>query len=151
MIIKVGNINFNVPEKDAQKSDWKTYLNKLRKEFSRDRANELFLITWRFNGSFSYTTDSEFNNYFKKKGILLPTDTAKAISSLKDGAETIFDIVGFGLNVVKYGVPVIGGVTLLIVLYFLFNVAKKGNVSDLAMITPQGRALKMGGASKLLK
>lgn len=148
MIITFGKRNINVPDENANKSDWKTYLKKLRDEFPRDRANELFLITWRHNGTFSYTTDSDFNKYFKKKGILLPSDMAKAISSVKDFGGSIFDIVGMGLNVVKYGVPIIGGCALILVVYYLFNIAKKGNVSDLAMITPQGRALKGG---KLLK
>tara|TARA_R100000697_G_scaffold10758_1_gene16474 strand:+ start:211 stop:660 length:450 start_codon:yes stop_codon:yes gene_type:complete len=148
IITFADNRNINVPEENAQKSDWKTYLAKLRNEFPRDRANELFLITWRFNGTFSYTTDSDFNNYFKKKGILLPSDTAKAIASVKDVGSSLFDIVGMTINIAKYGIPIVGGITLILVLYFLFNVSKKGNVSDLAMLTPQGRALKMG---KLLK
>ena len=148
MIITFGNRNINVPESDAQKSDWKTYLNKLRDEFPRDRANELFLITWRYNGTFAYTTDSEFNRYFRKKGILIPTDTAKAIASVKDLGSSIFDMVGMTLNIVKYGVPIVGGITLILVLYYLFNIAKKGDVSDVANFIPQGRALK---GAKLLK
>lgn len=142
------NRNINVPEQDAMKSDWKVYLDKLRKEFPRGRANELFLITWRYNGTFSYTTDSDFNKHFQKKGISIPSDSASAIASVKDLGSNVFDILALPFKIAKYGVPIIGGVTLLIVLYYLFNIAKKGNVSDLAMITPQGRALKMG---KLLK
>ena len=36
------NRNINVPEQDAMKSDWKVYLDKLRKEFPRGRARTYF-------------------------------------------------------------------------------------------------------------
>ena len=147
MIVKIDKLTINVPDANAQQSAWKLYLNKLRDEFPRDRANELFLYTWRFNGTFSYTTDSDFNDYFKKKGIDLPNDAAKALAASKDATGAIADTIGTMFNIAKYAVPIVGGVTLLIVLYFLFNVAKKGDIGAVAALHPAGRGMK---AAKML-
>ena len=145
MIVKVDDISVVIPTSNSPKGQWITYYKNLEKNFSKNDAKEIFLITWQYEGAFSHTTDPEFNDFFAKKGINLPNATGLLIAGSRSAAGGVADLVSSAFNIGKYAVPIITGSVLLIVLYFLFNVAKKGNISDVAMALPQGRAVKAAG------
>ena len=71
-----------------------------------------------------------------------------ATRTIADLSEIGGNIFGLGKNLTKVlsiGVPVILAVVLVGVIVLLKNSAKNADVSDLAMLTPAGRGLKLLG------
>jgi len=128
-----------IPDSNSNCAAWKIYYKNLDKRFSRNRSNEIFLLTWQYNGSTSCTTDADFNEYFAKKGMNLPGALAGALASYKKTAGGMFNTLANVTTFTLYAIPIIAGGALLIILYYLFNLAKKGDPNTLLAITPAGR------------
>jgi hypothetical protein len=71
-----------------------------------------------------------------------------ATRTIADLSEIGGNLFGLGKNLTKIlsiGVPIILAVTLIGIIAMLRNTTKNADVSDLAMLTPAGRSLKLLG------
>ncbi|MEO9870353.1 MAG: hypothetical protein ABJQ69_03560 [Ekhidna sp.] len=148
--ITIGRRKFFIPEKGSPCDLWRTYFTKLKSEVGAENAKMLWLITWDKNGSASCTTNAAFNKWLKRNEIDVSSAASRAVADVSAiGA----NILGLSKNMTKalsFGVPILlGGVTI-VILMVLFNTAKKADLSDVAAITPIGRAAKLTGNLKRL-
>lgn len=148
--ITIGKKVFFIPEPGSPCDLWKAYFKKLKSEVGAENAKMLWLVTWGKNGSASCTTNPDFNRWLKKNRIDVSNAATRAVADVSAIGE---NILGFGKNMTKvlsFGVPILlGGVTI-VILIVLFNTAKKADLSDVAALTPAGRAAKLSGGLKLL-
>ena len=148
--IRIGKKVFFVPEQGSPCDLWKAYFKKLKSEVGAENAKMLWLVTWDKNGSTSCTTSPDFNKWLKRNEI----DVSSAATRIVADVSAIGgNILGLSKNMTKllsFGLPILlGGVTL-VILVILFNTAKKADLSDVAALTPAGRAAKLSGGLKLL-
>jgi hypothetical protein len=143
--VNVDNRIFLVPEADDPCDFWTSYFAKLKSEIGQENAKMIWLITWKSNGSASCTTSPNFNKWLNQNNLDVSNMATRTIADL---SEIGGDIFGLGKNLTKIlsiGVPVILAVVLVGVIVLLKNSAKNAEVSDLAMLTPAGRGLKLLG------
>jgi len=143
--INIDNRIFLVPEADDPCDFWTSYYAKLKSELGKDNAKMIWLITWKSNGSTSCTTSPNFNKWLNQNNLDVSNMATRTIADLSEIGGNIF---GLGKNLTKVlsiGVPVILAVVLVGIIVLLRNTAKDADVSDLAMLTPAGRGLKLLG------
>jgi hypothetical protein len=142
MKVTVDDLTITIPTQDSPKDMWKVYYRTLRENFSKLRTHEIFLTTWQYNGSYGHTTDPEFNEFFADKGLNLPTTSAGMIADVRSTLGFIGNIVETGIKIGVYAVPVVGGITVLIILYFLFRTAKDLDVNKAVSSVASLKSLK---------
>ena len=143
--VNIDNRIFLVPEADDPCDFWTSYFTKLKSELGQENAKMIWLITWKSNGSASCTTSPKFNKWLNQNNLDVSNMATRTIADLSEIGGNIF---GLGKNLTKIlsiGVPVILAVVLVGVIVLLKNSAKNADVSDLAMLTPAGRGLKLLG------
>lgn len=143
--VNVDNRIFLVPEADDPCDFWTSYYAKLKSELGRENAKMIWLITWKSNGSASCTTSPNFNKWLNQNNLDVSNMATRTIADLSEIGGNLF---GLGKNLTKVlsiGVPVILAVVLVGIIVLLRNSAKNADVTDLAMLTPAGRGLKLLG------
>lgn len=141
--VNLDNRIFLIPEADDPCDFWTSYFAKLRSELGRENAKMIWLITWKANGSNACTTSPNFNKWLQKNDLDVSNMATRTIADLSEIGGNLF---GLGKNLTKIlsiGVPVILGVVLVGIIVLLRNSTKNANVTDLTMLTPAGRGLKL--------
>lgn len=133
-----------IPEKSSECSEWISYFKKLEGKFGAENAKTIWLKTWQVNGSTaSCTTRPDFNAFFKKQDIDVTNLATAAVASAADLGGSIMGL-GKGLTkVLTYGVPIVATAIIAAILYAIVKVAKNTTASDVAALTPQGRAASL--------
>lgn len=143
--VTVHNTSFLIPEADDPCDFWTSYYAKLKKEVGSDNAKMLWLVTWKTNGSALCATSPTFNSWLKKNELDVSNMATRSIADISEIGGNIFGL-GKGLTkVLSIGIPVILSIVLILIVVILRNSAKDANLSDLAMLTPAGRATKLLG------
>lgn len=143
--INIENRIFLVPEADDPCDFWTSYFTKLKSELGQENAKMIWLITWKSNGSTSCTTSPNFNKWLHKNNLDVSNMATRTIADISEIGGNIF---GLGKNLTKIlsiGVPVILAVALVGIIVLLRNTSKNADLSDVAMLTPAGRGLKLLG------
>ena len=143
--INIENHIFLVPEADDPCDFWTSYFTKLKSELGQENAKMIWLITWKSNGSSSCTTSPNFNKWLHKNNLDVSNMATRTIADISEIGGNIF---GLGKNLTKIlsiGVPVILAVVLVGIIVLLRNTSKNADLSDVAMLTPAGRGLKLLG------
>jgi hypothetical protein len=143
--INLENRIFLIPEADDPCDLWTSYFAKLKSELGQKNAKMIWLITWKTNGSATCTTSPNFNKWLRQNNLDVSNMATRTIADLSEIGGNIF---GLGKNLTKIlsiGVPVILAVVLVGIIVLLKNSAKNADLSDLAMLTPAGRGLKLLG------
>lgn len=143
--INIDNRIFLVPEADDPCDFWTSYFTKLKRELGKENAKMIWLITWKTNGSAACTTSPNFNKWLDKNDLDVSNMATRTIADISEIRGNIF---GLGKNLTKVlsiGVPVILAVVLVGIIVLLKNTAKNADLSDVAMLTPAGRGLKLLG------
>lgn len=141
--VNLDNRIFLIPEVDDPCDFWKSYFVKLKSELGKENAKMIWLITWKTNGSATCTTSPNFNKWLQKNDLDVSNMATRTIADLSEIGGNLF---GLGKNLTKIlsiGVPVILGIVLVGIIVLLRNSTKNANVTDLAMLTPAGRGLKL--------
>lgn len=141
--VNLDNRIFLIPEADDPCDFWTSYFAKLRSELGKENAKMIWLITWKTNGSNACTTSPNFNKWLQKNDLDVSNMVTRTIADLSEIGGNLF---GLGKNLTKIlsiGVPVILGVVLVGIIVLLRNSTKNTNVTDLTMLTPAGRGLKL--------
>lgn len=133
-----------IPEKSSECSEWISYYKKLDSKFGAENAKTIWLKTWQVNGSTaSCTTRPDFNAFFKKHDIDVTNLATSAVASVADMGGSL---MGLGKGITKmlvYGVPIVLTVVIGAIVYSVVRVAKNATPSDIASLTPQGRAASL--------
>lgn len=143
--INIENRIFLVPEADDPCDFWTSYFTKLKSELGQENAKMIWLITWKSNGAGSCTTSPNFNKWLHKNNLDVSNMATRTIADISEIGGNIF---GLGKNLTKIlsiGVPVILAVVLVGIIVLLRNSSKNADLSDVAMLTPAGRGLKLLG------
>ena len=143
--VNIDNRIFLVPEADDPCDFWTSYFAKLKRELGQENAKMIWLITWKSNGSSSCTTSPNFNKWLHKNNLDVSNMATRTIADISEIGGNIF---GLGKNLTKIlsiGVPVILAVVLVGIIVLLRNTSKNTDLSDVAMLTPAGRGLKLLG------
>jgi hypothetical protein len=143
--VNVDNRIFLVPEADDPCDFWTSYFAKLKSEIGQENAKMIWLITWKTNGSTSCTTSPNFNKWLNKNNLDVANMATRTISDLSEIGGNLF---GLGKNLTKIlsiGIPVILAAVLVSIIVLLRNTSKNADLSDVAMLTPAGRGLKLLG------
>lgn len=146
--INIQNKSYIVPESNDPCELWVGYFNALKATVGTTNARTIWLVTWKTNGSYSCTTNGDFNKWLKKNRIDVSSAATRAIA---DASEIGSNFMGLGKNlskVVSIAVPVTLTLLLAVIGLILWNTAKKTDATDLAMLTPMGRSI--GGGIKFL-
>lgn len=141
--VNLDNRIFLIPEADDPCDFWTSYFAKLKSELGKENAKMIWLITWKTNGSATCTTSPNFNKWLQKNNLDVSNMATRTISDLSEIGGNLF---GLGKNLTKIlsiGVPVILGIVLVGIIVLLRNSTKNADVTDLAMLTPTGRGLKL--------
>ena len=141
--VNLDNRIFLIPEVDDPCDFWTSYFGKLKSELGKENAKMIWLITWKTNGSATCTTSPNFNKWLQKNNLDVSNMATRTISDLSEIGGNLF---GLGKNLTKIlsiGVPVISGIVLVGIIVLLRNSTKNTDVTDLAMLTPAGRGLKL--------
>ena len=141
--VNLDNRIFLIPEADDPCDFWTSYFTKLRSELGKENAKMIWLITWKTNGSATCTTSPNFNKWLQKNNLDVSNMATRTIADLSEIGGNLF---GLGKNLTKIlsvGVPIILGVVLVGIIFLLRNSTKNANVTDLTMLTPAGRGLKL--------
>tara|TARA_R100001377_G_scaffold59715_1_gene36039 strand:- start:146 stop:592 length:447 start_codon:yes stop_codon:yes gene_type:complete len=143
--VNVDNRIFLVPEADDPCDFWTSYFAKLKSEIGQENAKMIWLITWKTNGSASCTTNPNFNKWLNQNNLDVTNMATRTIADLSEIGGNLF---GLGKNLTKIlsiGIPVILAVVLVGIIVLLRNTSKNADLSDVAMLTPAGRGLKLLG------
>ena len=133
-----------VPEKSSECSEWISYFKKLELKFGSENAKTIWLKTWQVNGSVaSCTTRPDFNAFFKKQNIDVTNLMTSAVASAADLGGSLMGL-GKGITkVLTYGVPIVMTAVIGAVLYAVVRMSRNTSVSEVANLTPEGRALSI--------
>lgn len=143
--IQVNNTTFLIPESDDPCTLWVGYFSKLKKELGTENAKMVWLVTWKTNGAMSCLTNPSFNGWLQKNKLDVSNAATRTISDL---SEIGGNFLGLGKNITKLltvGVPVVIGAVIIGFLVLMNNSTKKADLSDLSMLTPVGRGIKLLG------
>lgn len=143
--VNIDNRIFLIPEADDPCDFWTSYYGKLKSELGQDNAKMIWLITWKSNGSSSCTTSPNFNKWLNKNNLDVSNMATRTIADISEIGGNLF---GLGKNLTKIlsiGVPVILAVVLVGIIVLLRNTSKNTDLTDVAMLTPAGRGLKLLG------
>ncbi|MHA7058476.1 hypothetical protein ACWGOQ_0014735 [Aquimarina sp. M1] len=143
--VTIQNTSFLIPEADDPCDFWTSYYVKLKKEVGQDNAKMLWLVTWKTNGSAFCTTSPSFNKWLLKNELDVSNMATRSIADISEIGGNIFGLGKSLTKILSIGVPVILTITLILIVVVLRNSAKDADITDLAMLTPAGRATKLLG------
>lgn len=143
--VTIQNTSFLIPEADDPCDFWTSYYAKLKKEVGQDNAKMLWLVTWKTNGSALCTTSPSFNKWLLKNELDVSNMATRSIADISEIGGNIFGLGKSLTKILSIGVPVILTITLILIVVVLRNSAKNADITDLAMLTPAGRATKLLG------
>jgi len=127
-----------LPTLQSKDIEWINWMKALDKDFDRDTSVNLFLNLWGKRGTSDART-LQLRQYMKDK---YNVDLSEgAIDKVVDLGGGIVDTMGSIFKVGKITFYVIGGVILVAVGAAIYGIVK--NPSKAALLTPQGRTLKM--------
>ncbi|GAA0892646.1 hypothetical protein GCM10009122_23250 [Fulvivirga kasyanovii] len=141
--IKVSDKTFVIPESSSPCDMWRAYFNKLKKEMGHENAKMIWLMTWQSNGATACTTSADFNKWLKKNDIDVSSATGRAIADFTGIGS---NILGFGKGLTKtlsIAIPLTLAGVVAAILFILFNTARKADLTDAAMLMPQGRLAQL--------
>lgn len=129
-----------IPTTDSKDIEWINWMKELDKEFDRGTSVSLFLKLWGKRGTSNART-LELRKFMKDK---YNVDLSEgAIDKVVDLGGGVIDTMGGIFKVGKITFYVIGGVIVVAIGAALYSLIK--NPSNAMYLSPQGRALKMGG------
>ncbi|WP_010520473.1 hypothetical protein [Aquimarina agarivorans] len=137
------NKTFLIPESNDPCEIWVGYFSKLKSEVGSENAKMLWLITWKAKGATSCLTNPSFNNWLIKNKIDV---TNMATRTLSDLSEIGGNFLGMGKDITKIlsiGIPVVLGSVLIGLIIIFRNTTKNATLTDLAIGTPAGSAVKL--------
>lgn len=143
--VHVDNRIFLIPEAGDPCAFWTSYYTRLKSELGSANAKMIWLMTWKSNGATRCTTSPQFNTWLKKHDLDVSNMATRTIADLSEIGGNMF---GLGKNLTKVlavGLPVLLAVILVSVIVLLQKSAKTIELSDIAMLTPAGRGLKLLG------
>lgn len=143
--VQVNNTSFLIPEGDDPCAIWVGYFSKLQKELGKSNARTLWLVTWKEKGAVSCLTNPSFNNWLQKNDIDVSNAATRTVADLSEIGGNVMGISKNLTKVFSIGVPIVLAVALLSVLIILRNTTKNADLTDLSMLTPMGRGLKLLG------
>ena len=143
--INIENRIFLVPEADDPCDFWTSYFTKLKSELGQENAKMIWLITWKSNGSSSCTTSPNFNKWLHKNNLDVTNMATRTIADISEIGGNIFGLSKNLTKILSIGVPVILAVVLVGIIVLLRNTSKNADLSDVSMLTPAGRGLKLLG------
>lgn len=138
--IQLKNKTFLIPQQNDPCELWRTYFTQLKKAVGKENAKMIWLVTWSKNGNSSCTTASGFNRFLKQNQIDVSSAATRAVA---DVANMGSNVLGLGKTLTKMlsvGIPVALAAILIVILVVLFKTAKKAEISDIANLTPIGKA-----------
>ncbi len=142
--ITIENKTFVIPEKNSPCNLWRTYFEQLKQAVGKKQAKTIWLVTWGENGATTCTLKPEFNNWLKQYDIQVANTSAKAVADLSSIGGNVLGLGKRMTYIASIGTPVLLGGAALAVLLLLYNTAKRGDITDLAMLHPAGRAQRIG-------
>lgn len=139
----------SIPTASSESQQWIQWHKSLRKVFGKKQANDIWVYAWSKRGGKNAKANTvDTRNYMSKQGVELDKT---ALSSLADFGDSVGSFFGGMFSIWKWAM--IGGAVIgtVILVRILWKMSKNPNKSlgQIAMVTPQGRALK--GASALSK
>ena len=139
--IKIHNTTIIIPDKQSPCDLWKRYFLELKQHFGTAHAKSLWLLTWASNGAASCTTSAGFNQWLAKYDIDVSTMATKTIADLGAVKDQLFGLSKGITKVLTIGIPVVLIAVLIGIVLAIYNSAKNASLSDVAALTPQGRAV----------
>lgn len=129
--VTIGRKTFLIPEPGSPCELWRSYFKRLKQDLGTDNARTIWLITWSKNGSTLCTTNADFNLWLKRNQIDVSNAATRAVADI---SQISGNIMGLGKNLTKMlsiAVPATLGITLLIILFFLFRNARTTGITEL--------------------
>lgn len=142
---KVNPLN-NIPNKKSNGDEWQLWHTILKDNFGKKQANAIFLKAWK-KQSVSNASTIDLRAYLSKNGINLEKGM---FESAQDAGSDLLGNLGDLLQVGKYVVYGVVGITVVGLGMIVFNVAKNpiGAAKAAAAFTPAGAAGAAAGAMK---
>ncbi|KKS77436.1 MAG: hypothetical protein UV51_C0007G0034 [Candidatus Woesebacteria bacterium GW2011_GWC1_42_9] len=131
----------NIPNKNSDAAAWKLWHETLKDNFGKKQANALFLKAWNKQSGSGVSTIA-LRKYLSENGI----DIDKGIlDSALDSGSGLLDDFGNMLQIGKYAVYAIGGITIIGFGMLVYNVMKNPIAAAKAgaAFTPAGAAASM--------
>ena len=116
----------SIPSKESSAEEWISWYKNLRKTLGQDDANPLFVRVWNQRGTDEANTEA-LREYLAKYDVVIEKDLREAVW---DTVTAPLDFLNWGKDIAKYFIYFwIGFLSILalIILYALYNVAKKPN------------------------
>ncbi len=130
-----------IPESGDPCELWVSYYTTLKKHAGSAHARMLWLVTWKANGNIRCTTNPQFNQWLQKNNLDVSNAATRTIADLSQMGS---NIAGLGKNlttVVAWGIPITLVIVLIGIGVLVINTTQKADLSDAAMLLPQGRAI----------
>ena len=132
----------DMPTRSSTSEQWKLWHQAIKKEFGRDRANNLWLDAWEMRGN-TEANDEELRLYLKKQGISLEKDFSDAVVDFGAG---IVEGIGDFYESIRRNMMIVAILALVIVVGVLLALIKNPELVKTAIsLTPAGRAGKISG------
>jgi hypothetical protein len=138
----------NIPTASSSDEQWMTWHTSLKKVFGKKTSAQIWSMAWSKRGGTDVKANTtKLANHMEKQGVDFERTNWAEIG------ETFSDFGSGMASIWKWTGIIIGGVVLLILLKIIFALFKdpKKTMGQAVMFTPQGRALKAGSSTKLLK
>ena len=135
----------NIPTGSSESQDWIQWHKDLKKLFPKKQANSIWTYAWSKRGGVDSAANTiALSRYMDKQGVDIQR------TSLAEIGESISDFGNGILSIGKWFTIIGTGIVVLILLRIVIALTKNPNktVSQVALLTPQGRAI---GAAKGLK
>ena len=149
--IKIEDYTFHLPEEGDGYQLWQTFFEEMEKVFKIETARLIWLKVWQKRGSISFTTNTSFNQWSKKKGLEVSNTATRAFATFSDIGENVLNTGANFTKLISF-VPYIAAIGGVGVLGLLIYGTVKGNIDPIKIatsVTPVGRAASLG--TKLLQ
>lgn len=135
-----GKVNplTNIPNRKSDGDEWQLWHEALKDNFGKKQANALFIKAWK-KQSDTHASTIDLRKYLAKNGINIEKGILE--SALDTGGD-VFDNIGDFMQVGKYVVYAMVGITVIGLGMIVFNVAKNpiAAAGAAAKFTPAGSA-----------
>ncbi len=136
---KLDVIN-DMPTRQSTSEQWKLWHEAIRKEFGRDRANNLWLDAWEMRGN-NEANDEQLRGYLLKQGISLDKDWQDAAV---DFGSSVVGGIGDVFGSIRRNMMIVAILILVIVAGVLLAVIRNPQlIQQAASLHPAGRAAKL--------
>ncbi len=130
----------DLPSRYSTAEQWKLWHEALKKEFGRDRANNLWLEAWQQRGD-NAANNEELRTYLAKQGVNLDKDWQDAAVNFGAG---VVGGIGDVFASIRRNMMIMAIIALVIVVGVLFALMKNPELIKTAVsLTPAGRAGKL--------